>query len=490
MLASLFVVAAQPSANQTVSSARAAAEKAFRAGRYDEVETLTQSGGSDDALISLRAKALIARGEYAKAESLLTAPVAASPASAAALELGLLQWYLGRRSEARRTLQLLLLADVRSATALEYGRAARAARALGRFEDANSHFRQAIAAAPNDAVINTEWGELFLEKHNRQDAAKSFQAALKAEPDYAPAQRSLARAVADENPPAAMRYARRALELNPSDTAAYLFLAELAIDEDKKDLAREAIGKAQAINPNSLEAFALTAAINFVEGKEAEYQEAIAAALKLNPLYGEAHRVVGAITAHYYRFDEAAEQARRGIAIDRENARAHADLGAHLMRTGDERNARRALETAFRSDPYDVITFNLLALLDTLEGFQTIQEGELTIKLHADEVGVMREYVPGLAQEALASLSKRWEFTPKGPILIEVFPKHDDFAVRTLGLPGMIGALGACFGRVVTMDSPKARPPGDFNWGATLWHEMAHVITLQLSNQRLPRWLS
>ena len=102
----------------------------------------------------------------------------------------------------------------------------------------------------------------------------------------------------------------------------------------------------------------------------------------------------------------------------------------------------------------------------------------------------MREYVPALAKEALAALSKRWEFTPKGPILIEMFPKHDDFAVRNLGLPGMIGALGACFGRVVTLDSPKARPPGDFNWGATLWHEMAHVITLQLSNQRIPRWLT
>jgi tetratricopeptide (TPR) repeat protein len=54
----------------------------------------------------------------------------------------------------------------------------------------------------------------------------------------------------------------------------------------------------------------------------------------------------------------------------------------------------------------------------------------------------------------------------------------------------MIGALGACFGRVVTMDSPKARVPGTFNWGATLWHELAHVITLQLSNQRIPRWLT
>jgi tetratricopeptide (TPR) repeat protein len=54
----------------------------------------------------------------------------------------------------------------------------------------------------------------------------------------------------------------------------------------------------------------------------------------------------------------------------------------------------------------------------------------------------------------------------------------------------MIGALGACFGRVVTMDSPKARPPGEFSWQATLWHEIAHVITLQMSNQRVPRWLT
>jgi tetratricopeptide (TPR) repeat protein len=83
-----------------------------------------------------------------------------------------------------------------------------------------------------------------------------------------------------------------------------------------------------------------------------------------------------------------------------------------------------------------------------------------------------------------------YQFTPKGPILIEMFPKHDDFAVRTIGLPGMIGALGACFGRVVTLDSPRARPPGDFNWGTTLWHELAHVFTIQMSNSRVPRWLT
>jgi tetratricopeptide (TPR) repeat protein len=102
----------------------------------------------------------------------------------------------------------------------------------------------------------------------------------------------------------------------------------------------------------------------------------------------------------------------------------------------------------------------------------------------------MREHAMPLAQQALATLSKRYEFTPKGPLLIEMFPKHDDFAVRTIGLPGFIGALGACFGRVVTLDSPRARKPGDFSWGETLWHEMAHVITLQMSNNRMPRWLS
>ena len=64
----------------------------------------------------------------------------------------------------------------------------------------------------------------------------------------------------------------------------------------------------------------------------------------------------------------------------------------------------------------------------------------------------MPALVEPLATSAVAALSQRYRFTPAGPILIEMFPKHDDFAVRTAGLPGMIGALGACFGRVVTLD--------------------------------------
>jgi tetratricopeptide (TPR) repeat protein len=70
-----------------------------------------------------------------------------------------------------------------------------------------------------------------------------------------------------------------------------------------------------------------------------------------------------------------------------------------------------------------------------------------------------------------------------------MFENHEDFAVRSLGLPGL-GALGICFGQVIAMDSPSARPPGEFNWGSTLWHEYTHVVTLQITDYRIPRWFS
>jgi tetratricopeptide (TPR) repeat protein len=103
---------------------------------------------------------------------------------------------------------------------------------------------------------------------------------------------------------------------------------------------------------------------------------------------------------------------------------------------------------------------------------------------------VLRTYALPLADEAYKTFSSRYGFTPAGPILIEVFPVHDDFAVRTLGLPGLEAALGACFGRVIAMDSPHARKPLDFSWQATLWHEIGHVFTLQVSKYRVPRWLT
>ena len=89
----------------------------------------------------------------------------------------------------------------------------------------------------------------------------------------------------------------------------------------------------------------------------------------------------------------------------------------------------------------------------------------------------------------LATYEKKYQMTLPGPVQVEVYPNHEDFAVRTMGMPGL-GALGVTFGEVVAMDSPSARKPGDFNWGATLWHEMSHVFILTATNHRVPRWFT
>jgi tetratricopeptide (TPR) repeat protein len=282
----------------------------------------------------------------------------------------------------------------------------------------------------------------------------------------------------------------RALATNPRYEPAHLLAAEMALDDRRRDEAQASIDKALDTNPDSLEARSLDAAVTFLEGDAEQFDRKVKEILSLNPTYGEVYRIVGDHAARNYRFDEAAELVRQGLAIDNANTRAYADLGMHLLRTGDESGARGALERSFSEDSYDLVTFNLLDLLDRLDKFETVQDGNITMRFDPEEAAIMREQALPLAREALDSLSKRWDFQISDTILIEMFPKHDDFAVRNLGLPGMIGALGACFGRVVTLDSPRARPPGQYNWQPTLWHELAHVVTLQLSNNRVPRWVT
>ena len=465
-----------------------AALKALNGGQYDEVDAILRSA-TDARSVAIRARADIERGRYAEAEKALTPVANAQPASDAALELGLLHMQLGRRSEGVRILKLIV-ARASEQTAADLLRLGRAARALGAYQDANGFFRQANRLASTDATVNTEWGELFLEKYDRKEAMRSFQDALKADENHVPAILGVARIATEENPPAARQAIERALKVNPNSVAAHLLAAEMSLDDRKRDDARASVQRALKVNPNSLHGRSIEAAIDFLEGKTTAFESQVQQILKINPIYGEVYRVAGDHAARNYRFDEAAALVRRALALDDANTRAHADLGNHLLRTGDEPGARRSLERAFKDDAFDQQTYNSLTLLDVLDKFETITDGDLIFRFDPSEVAVMREHAIPLAKEAMATLSKLYNFTPKGPILIEMFPKHDDFAVRTIGLPGMIGALGACFGRVVTLDSPKARPPGDFNWGATLWHELAHVFTIQMSNSRVPRWLT
>ncbi len=492
----VLVACGRPSAGQPAKAAGAQAPpvspavRAFVEGRYAEVDRLTAAtAATDPNAAAIAARADIARGRYDDAEHLLEPVAARAPGSEAALQLGLLRQTLGRPG-ADEALQRVAAPWQTTNDPVELARAARALEALNQFQQANSAFRDAVKARPTDPDINTGWGDLFLAAGNRKEALTSYQDAIKADAHWTPALIGAARALAEDNPDAALDLIKQALEVDANSVDADLFLASRAVDADHRDEANEAIQKALAVNPNSLEAHSLLAAMAYVGDDQKTFQAEVDKVLALAPHDGDVYRVAGEQAANHYRFDEAVTLTRKALEIDPKNPRSLADLGLHLLRTGDEPGARQALESAFALYPYDVVTFNLLGMMDTLDKFATFRDGDIILKMSQDEAPALEPYVMALAHKALDTEAQKYRFTPKGPILIEMFEKHDDFAVRTLGLPGMIGALGATFGRVVTLDSPHAQTPGTFQWGATLWHELTHVITIQMSNQRVPRWLT
>ena len=125
---------------------------------------------------------------------------------------------------------------------------------------------------------------------------------------------------------------------------------------------------------------------------------------------------------------------------------------------------------------------NSLRLLDSYKDFVTFKTANTILRLHKKEADLLRPYFEAEMKRDIATYEKKYQMKLNGPVQVEVYPDHEDFAVRTMGMPGL-GALGVTFGHVVAMDSPSGRPPGSFHWASTLWHEMSHVYVLHADQQ-------
>jgi len=434
-----------------------------------------------------RALVQIYRGQDAQARERLLPLAQANPLGEAALELGLLDLRRGRRQEGIARLEPL--AAVRTfAGPDDYFRLARAAIGIREFLLANDAFQRTVDVPRAD--IQTAWGDLFLSYGQPAEAMESYRDALAADPNWVAAHLGVAQALANDDPDASREAFEEATRLAPNDPDVLLLTVDLQMTAKDVAAARATLGRLATARPGSLEEAAWHVALAYEEGGVGAVDAAIAPVEAANPRSALGFRRAGQQAARAYRFADAAALTRRGVAIDPQDAEAQSELGLYLMRTGDEAGARTALEASWALNESSRVTKNLLDLLDTIDTFVVVEAAPLIFKFAPDEAEVLKPYAIPLAQQAYAEFSRRYGLTPEGPILIEVFNRHDDFAVRTMGLPGLVGALGACFGRVITMDSPQARDPGDFSWQATLWHEMAHVFSLQLSEYYVPRWLT
>ncbi len=377
-----------------------------------------------------------------------------------------------------------------------------AAAALGDVQTANRLYRD-LAASDTDPAIKTNWGLLYLETHQVSDAEALFREALLYNDAFLPAQIGLAKALSEGFEGRARQLLVDITTQYPDNVQAMVLRARIELELQNLDTARGLLNRALSVIPEQglppLEIYALHAGADLLDGKS--IQPWIDKALEINPQYGDVY----AIPAHFYiityRYREAVELYQAAVNIDPDLATAHRDLGINLLRINNIFAARYHLLKAFSIDAFDAKTVNTLRLLDGIDDMRisTVDVGaaddpetiigRVLIRLDRDDADALEPYVVDLATRAVQVFTERYDFQLQRPMVVELYHDHDDFGVRTVSTPG-IGLLGVTFGYLTAMDSPKARASGDFHWGSTLWHEIAHVFTLEATNHRLPRWFS
>jgi cellulose synthase operon protein C len=365
---------------------------------------------------------------------------------------------------------------------------AEAAWATGNFDAANSLFREALAGSPGSTDVRVRWGHLFMERFNTTEARRLFGEALKIKEDHAGALLGMALLSAEGFSSKAEEFATKAAEADKNLLEAQELLARLALERNRFDEAREYGRKAIAMKPNqAVDAMAVLAAADWLEDKPTSAYEQQALAISTN--YSDLYAIPARIFVLHRRYREAIKLYEKAVAIDAGNHRARSEMGVNLMRLGRDDEARRHLETTYNAGFRDATTVNSLRLLDSYKNFRLIKSGNQILRLHNKEWEALVIYVQRELDKAMRTFNRKYKLELQEPIQVEFYPDHEDFAVRTMGLPGL-GALGVAFGDTVAMDSPSARAPGEFHWASTLWHELSHVYVLKLTDHKVPRWFT
>jgi tetratricopeptide (TPR) repeat protein len=359
--------------------------------------------------------------------------------------------------------------------------------ALGDHKTANDRFRAAAAAKPKDPLIRVRWGRLYLERAQRKDAGELFQEALELQADYPPALIGMAYLASSGFEAKAVELAEKALEKDPKLFEAREMLARFALEEYDEKSAIEQADKALAISPEALNALMVRATVDWLNNRSGT--EWIARLEKINPNYGEGYALAAGIFVINRRYEEGIALYRKALQKDPSLLAAKAELGVNLMRLGEEAEARKLLEECYESSWRVPQVTNTLTLMDSYKNFVTIKRGNLILRLHKKEAALLQPYFETELARAADVFEKKYQLKLERPVQLEVYPDHEDFAVRTMGLPGL-GALGVTFGYVVAMDSPSGRKPGTFHWASTLWHELSHVYALAATKHRVPRWFT
>ncbi len=468
-------------------------------GRHEEVDALLGAVKSAPADLII-AESLRRRGELGAAKERLTVPRETTTvlSLSRSVALGEILVEEGKRSEAESVLMKVIeAANAGEFDALEkpdqaraWAQVGRAAHLLRSAEDANEAFNESETLARADLATLLFRAELFLEKFDFAHAAEVLSEAEKIaphHPDFLILKAHLALygqlAFAEVE-----EIAKGVLETNPRSTRARFLLAAVALRDLAIKDAMSHVEKGLGENPRDLQLLSMKAAVLFLAEDPKGFEAVVDETLEYSPGYSEIFRIVGEYAEWEHRYPDIEKLMRRAVRLDREDGRARSLLGLTLVRSGSDAAGLVELRRAFELDPYNVRVLNTLNLYEKTipEEYVEKREGPFSFRFPKDEAPLLERYVPQLLEKAHAEMVERYQYTPVAPIGIEIYQSRDQFAVRTSGLP-QTAIAGVCFGRKLATVSPIGSPG---NLGMTLWHELAHVFHIGLSENRVPRWLT
>jgi tetratricopeptide (TPR) repeat protein len=351
-------------------------------------------------------------------------------------------------------------------------------------------FQRAYGMDPPVREAYLASGQLALDKHDFKLAADAFRAGLKKFPDDPDLEAGLAQSFESGDRKEMGAAIEAALAANPRHLQSLLLLANHLIDAEQYDEAQKQLEKVLAVNPWRPEALAYRAVLaelrNDADGAE-KFRTNALKFWKTNP---QVDYLIGLKLAHKYRFEEGAAAQRRALAFEPGYVPARRELAEDLLRLGQVDEGWKLAAEARAQDEYDVVSYNLSTLHDQMAKFRTLTNADFILRMSPLEAQLYGDRALELLGRAKAALCAKYGVELKRPTVVEIFPEQKDFAVRTFGMPGNPGYLGVCFGSVITANSPASQAPNPENWQDVLWHEFCHVVTLNDTKNRMPRWLS
>lgn len=473
----------------------------FRRGDYRQAARIASdeiaAGTWRDEWPILKVEADLAQGNYANAVATVEQALAKHPYS---LRLRLLAQAAYRHSGRARDADRML-GEMERAAATDPRRFGDPAErvALGKFLlDRGADPRQVLELIydrlreqyPDRLEAFLATAELALEKNDFAVAADTLETTPESaaeEPHY---HYLLAKAFAADEPPRAAAAIEEALRINPHHVESLLLRAEQLIDAEKYQEARQFLDRVLAINSRHPAAWSFKSVIAHLENQQELEREARQQALSTWGESPEVDHLIGRKLSQKYRFAEGATHQRRALEFDPGYRPALRQLSQDLLRLGEEEEGWRLAERIAQEDAYDVVAYNLTTLRDEISKYVVIGDDRLRLRMEAREASLYGARALTVLERAREVLCEKYELRLDQPVFIEIFPHQKDFAVRTFGLPGASGYLGVCFGKVITANSPASQGPSPANWEAVLWHEFCHVVTLQKTANKMPRWLS